>query len=184
MGLQRVRHDWTTFTPLHLIHKMKRGYQATPVTSVKRRTVHLRFYWAYKLPGCLFFFFFWTFYFVLGYSQLTMLWQFQVNSKGTRPCVHMYPFSPRLLPSRLPCNICSTGDKNPISRSGPIPSFQADMDLGGETLFTLLQGVGWILCMIYIPDTLFSASDLQSNEKTSWLLKWKGVGWFCVSWNR
>ena len=35
--------------------------------------------------------FFWTFYFVLGYSQLTMLWQFQGNSKGTQPYTYVYP---------------------------------------------------------------------------------------------
>ena len=32
-------------------------------------------------------------YFVLGYSQLTVLWQFPVNSEGTYK--YMYPFSPK-----------------------------------------------------------------------------------------
>ena len=32
-----------------------------------------------------------TFYFVLGYSQWTMLWQVQVNSKGTQPYVYKLP---------------------------------------------------------------------------------------------
>ena len=31
-------------------------------------------------------------FFVLGYSQLTMLSQFQVNSKGTQPDIYMYSF--------------------------------------------------------------------------------------------
>ena len=33
-----------------------------------------------------------TFYFVLGYSRLTMLGQFQVNSEGTQPYTCMSPF--------------------------------------------------------------------------------------------
>ena len=40
----------------------------------------------------------------LGNSRLTMLCQFQVNSTGTQPDMYMYPFSPTLLPSRLPHN--------------------------------------------------------------------------------
>ena len=51
--------------------------------------------------------------FVLGYSQLTMLWQFQMNSKGTQPYIYMYAFSPKLSShpgcqitlSRVPCAI-------------------------------------------------------------------------------
>ena len=42
-----------------------------------------------------FFLFFSHFNFVLGYSQLTKLWLFQVNSKGIQPYVYMYPFSPK-----------------------------------------------------------------------------------------
>ena len=38
-------------------------------------------------------FIFFNFYFVLGDSQLAMLWQFQVNSEGTQPYICMYPFS-------------------------------------------------------------------------------------------
>ena len=52
----------------------------------------------------LFFVFFWTFYFVLGYSRLTMLWQFQVNREGTQPHIYVYPFSPKL-PSQPGCHI-------------------------------------------------------------------------------
>ena len=37
-----------------------------------------------------------TAHFVLGYSQLTMLWKFQMSSKGTQPYIYMYPFSPKL----------------------------------------------------------------------------------------
>ena len=65
-----------------------------------------------SLTGTLSFF---TFYFVLVYSPLTMLWLFQVYSKGTLPYIYIYPFSPQTpLPSRLPQNIersslCSTG---------------------------------------------------------------------------
>ena len=49
-------------------------------------------------------FLFWTFYFVVGYSRLAMLWQFQVNSKGTQPYIHMYLFSPQN-PSYPGCHI-------------------------------------------------------------------------------
>ena len=42
--------------------------------------------------------------FVLGYSQLTMLWSFQVNSKGAQPYIYMYPFSPKP-PSHPGCHI-------------------------------------------------------------------------------
>ena len=37
-----------------------------------------------------------TFYFVLGYSLFTMLWHFQMNSKGTQPYKHMHTFFPIL----------------------------------------------------------------------------------------
>ena len=36
-----------------------------------------------------------TFYFILEYSQLTMLWWFQVDSKWTQPYIYVYPFSPK-----------------------------------------------------------------------------------------
>ena len=42
------------------------------------------------------------FYFILGYSQLTMLAQFQVDSKGTQPYTYIYPISPKL-PSHPGC---------------------------------------------------------------------------------
>ena len=56
--------------------------------------------------------FFLTFYFVLEYSQLTMLRWFQVSSKGTHPCIYIYIFSPKLSSypgclitlSRIPCS--------------------------------------------------------------------------------
>ena len=40
------------------------------------------------------FFFFRTFYFVLWYSQLTMLLQFQVNIEGTQPYIYISPNPP------------------------------------------------------------------------------------------
>ena len=43
-------------------------------------------------------FFFKAFYFILEYSQLTMLWGLQVDSKGPKPYIYMYPFSPKLPP--------------------------------------------------------------------------------------
>ena len=53
----------------------------------------------YRMISLFLFFFFckpWTFYFVLGCSQLTKLWQFQVNREGTQPYICMNPFSPNL----------------------------------------------------------------------------------------
>ena len=37
-----------------------------------------------------------TFYFILEYSSLTMLWQFQADRKGTQLYLNMYSFSPKL----------------------------------------------------------------------------------------
>ena len=40
----------------------------------------------------------------MGYSLFTMLWHFQMNSKGTQPYKHMYTFSPILfMPSCFNC---------------------------------------------------------------------------------
>ena len=43
-----------------------------------------------------------TFYFILKYSRLTMLWQLQVHFSHTYTCIH---FPPTPLLSRLPINI-------------------------------------------------------------------------------
>ena len=74
--------------------------------------------WTYHyligIYGLIPFFFFFKlkpFYLVLGYSWLTMLWQFRVNSKGTQSYIYLYPFSPQTSPhpgwhitlSRVPC---------------------------------------------------------------------------------
>ena len=60
------------------------------------------------------FFFFWTLSFVLGYSWLIMLWQFQVDSEGPWPYIYVYQFSPKLLSRPVPHNVeqscmCYTG---------------------------------------------------------------------------
>ena len=47
-------------------------------------------------PGSCLFLLFLIFYFVFEYSQLTILWLFQVNSKGTEPHIHIFPYSPKL----------------------------------------------------------------------------------------
>ena len=44
-----------------------------------------------------------TFYFILEWGWLTMLWQFQVDSKGIQPYIYMYPFSLKL-PSHPGCH--------------------------------------------------------------------------------
>ena len=49
------------------------------------------------------FFFFWTFYFILVYSKLTMLWSFQVNSKGTQSYIYIYPLFLMWVHSCLAC---------------------------------------------------------------------------------
>ena len=51
----------------------------------------------------LFVFFFLTLYYVLRCSQLTKLWQFQVNRERTQPYTHKYPFSPN--PSHPGCQV-------------------------------------------------------------------------------
>ena len=48
-----------------------------------------------------------TFYFLLGYSWLTMLWWFQVNSKGTQPYIYVYPFCLKLPSQRDPLPVFS-----------------------------------------------------------------------------
>ena len=50
------------------------------------------------------FFFFLTFYFILEYSRLTMLWYFQADSQGTQPYIYVYPLSSKLL-SHPGCHI-------------------------------------------------------------------------------
>ena len=49
-------------------------------------------------------YFIFNFLFILEYNRLTMLWQFQVDSKGTQPYTYVCPFSPKL-PSHLGCYI-------------------------------------------------------------------------------
>ena len=49
-------------------------------------------------------FFFLTFYFVLGYSLLTILWWFQANKEGTQPYMYMYLFS-LSIPSHPGCHV-------------------------------------------------------------------------------
>ena len=57
-----------------------------------------------KKTALFLFYFFKTVYFVLGYNHLTMLWLFQLNSKGTQPYMYMYPFFSKL-PSHPHCHI-------------------------------------------------------------------------------
>ena len=56
---------------------------------------HKGFSFSTSLPTFVvfYFFFFLTLYFILNCSRLTMLWWFQVDSKGTQPNRHMSPFS-------------------------------------------------------------------------------------------
>ena len=95
-----------TFTPLHFMHKMKRGSQPAAVISLQRRTVHLGFYWAYKLPGCLFFFFLLNFLFCIGVEPINNF--VTVSGEQLRDsAIHMHVsiLPQTLLPSRLPHNI-------------------------------------------------------------------------------
>lgn len=68
------------------------------------------------------FFLFFTFYFVLGYSQLTIRWHlqtvlrpFQEDGEGSQPQVHLHPSSPKpppglSLPRPCPVNLPFTGE--------------------------------------------------------------------------
>ena len=104
-------HDSETAVRL-LCRLAPKTYQALPHFSI--------FAWrvpsaqnTFSLPICTdnCFFFFLTFYFILEHSRLTMLWEFHVNSKGTRTYIYMDPFSPKLpshpgfhiIWSRVPC---------------------------------------------------------------------------------
>ena len=60
--------------------------------------------------------FFLTFYFGLGYSRLTMLWQPQVNSEGTQPYIHVHLSSPKT-PSHPGCHM--TRSSSPCFTVGP-----------------------------------------------------------------
>ena len=57
--------------------------------------------WIHTTSVCMYL----IFYFVLEYSWLTMLWCFQVDSKGTQPYIYLYPFSPPNPPSHPGCHV-------------------------------------------------------------------------------
>ena len=57
-----------------------------------------------------------TFDFILEWGWLTMLWQFQVDSKGIQPYIYMYPFSLKL-PSHPGCQ--NIEQSSPCSTVGP-----------------------------------------------------------------
>ena len=90
--LQLTRH-WQGYSTLFFWASVSMGIG----NAGRRKTI-----WTF-----LFFVFFWTFYFVLGYSRLTMLWQFQVNSEGTQPHIYVRPFSPKR-PSQPGCHVTSS----------------------------------------------------------------------------
>ena len=99
--------------------KLENSYQAELPCHTRNRTtmltppfwgslagfyVHCNRLWTSKLLFCGFgVSFFFTFYFILECGWLTMLWQFQVDSKGIQPYLYMYLFSPKL-PSRPGCH--------------------------------------------------------------------------------
>ena len=56
------------------------------------------------IQSLFFFVLFWTFYFTLEYSRLTMLQQVQVLSRVTQPYIFMYPFCSKL-PSHPGCHV-------------------------------------------------------------------------------
>ena len=81
-----------------------------------------------------------SFYFVLEYRQLTMLWWFQVDSKGTQPYIYKHPFSPKL-PSKLGCHII-------LSR-----------------LLCCAVGPCWIILLLL---TKLPVTALERNRQLSW----------------
>ena len=119
---QSLSHVWLFGTPWTVTHKaplfMKfpgKKLEWVAISSFKRSS-QLRdwtlisyiswigrgilYYWATR--EALYFIF--NFLFILEYNRLTMLWQFQVDSKGTQPYTHVCPFSPKL-PSHPGCYI-------------------------------------------------------------------------------
>ena len=53
----------------------------------------------------------------MGYRWLTMLWQFQLNSKGTQRDIYMYPFSPNLFSHPGCTEHCSLSTLNTLCSS-------------------------------------------------------------------
>ena len=104
MGSQRVGQDWATE-----LNWNELNWRGNLVLCFKCIT----FSYFLELSDFSLLFYL-TFYFILEYSQLTTLWQVQIDSKGTQPHIHMYPFSPKPLSypdchitlSRDPCALC------------------------------------------------------------------------------
>ena len=78
----------------------------------------------------IFFCIFKTFNFILEYSWWTMLWEFQVESKGTQPYLSTYPFFPKLPShpgwhrtlSRVPC-LAPFLERRAVCQSGLLQCF-------------------------------------------------------------
>ena len=63
----------------------------TYIANILSHTPLVPFFTSFFFPQIL------NFFFCIGVCrQLTLLWLFQVNSKGTQPYICMYPFSPKL----------------------------------------------------------------------------------------
>ena len=74
------------------------------------------------------FIYFFTVYFVLGHDWLTMLWWFQVSSKGIQPYMCLYlPSIP--LPSRLPHNTEQSSTCSTVGSSCTLPFYIRDLSI-------------------------------------------------------
>ena len=77
------------------------------------------FNWHIWIDSVFFFFKLKPFYLVLGYSWLTMLWQFRVNSKGTQSYIYLYHICLLLLSHFSHVWLCDPMDGSPPG--SPVP---------------------------------------------------------------
>ena len=106
-GLDEVTPGWQARSGLRLVNPRnpEERISLQGEASILRVPCLIEWWWPWFLLGQgVTVTMFLTFFFVLAYSQLTLPWWFQANSRGTQPYIFIYPFSPKSHPSRLPHN--------------------------------------------------------------------------------
>ena len=108
-----------------------------------------------------FFFNFLTFYFVSGYSRLTMLWQFRVNNKVTQPYMYMCPFSPKL-PSLPGCHMI-------LSRGPYSTPFPENISFLHQIALAILSEISWVYFCGSFSGSLFCSTGMCYPLPNTWL---------------
>ena len=135
---------------------MIKNYSRTWTSNMPRTALKTCFYRLLTFFEVYFLFFF-TFYFISEYSQLTMLWWFQVDCKGTQPYIYMYLLSPKH-PSNPGCHItlsrvlCTTQEvlvgypflvymsiPNSLTIPSTYPSLRATLSLFSKSVSLILK---------------------------------------------